>query len=305
MTANATHSDSRHLLVGFDGSPSAARAIEIGARLLPGRVAQIVHLWALPYSSAELRARLSRRAATVDELVALLEREGTAQAERVAADGVALAAAAGWEAEPMVRRSIGGEGFKLADMAEELEPQAIVVGSRGLTGVRAALGSVSDIAVHASPVPVLVVPQLVLIEERDAATAGPVLIGHDGSAGAERALATASALFPDRELIVATVSPDGTDDLDGAEHAPGRTDGRRVVVLAPAGVIHSSRAVCDALARQAAADGAGLIVVGSRGRSAFREILLGSVAIAVLHHAGRPVLVVPDPARHDGRGDSP
>jgi nucleotide-binding universal stress UspA family protein len=34
-------------------------------------------------------------------------------------------------------------------------------------------------------------------------------------------------------------------------------------------------------------------VVGSRGRSAAREIMLGSSAIAVLHHTDRPAVVVP------------
>jgi nucleotide-binding universal stress UspA family protein len=36
-----------------------------------------------------------------------------------------------------------------------------------------------------------------------------------------------------------------------------------------------------------------VIVAGSRGRSAARELLLGSVAMAILHRAQRPVLVVP------------
>ncbi|HWT24328.1 MAG TPA: universal stress protein, partial [Solirubrobacteraceae bacterium] len=38
---------------------------------------------------------------------------------------------------------------------------------------------------------------------------------------------------------------------------------------------------------------AGVIVMGSRGRSAFAAALLGSVSSGVLHHAARPVLVVP------------
>ncbi|MDQ4118714.1 MAG: universal stress protein, partial [Actinomycetota bacterium] len=40
---------------------------------------------------------------------------------------------------------------------------------------------------------------------------------------------------------------------------------------------------------------AGVLVVGSRGRSAVREVLLGSTALAVLHHADTPVVVVPHP----------
>ena len=61
-----------------------------------------------------------------------------------------------------------------------------------------------------------------------------------------------------------------------------------------------ARAVADALAGFAAQRGAALIIVGSRGRSAWREILLGSVAMAVLHHGERPVLAVPGADRFAG-----
>jgi nucleotide-binding universal stress UspA family protein len=51
--------------------------------------------------------------------------------------------------------------------------------------------------------------------------------------------------------------------------------------------------IAEALVACAAEQDAALVVVGSRGRSAGREILLGSVAMGVLHRALRPVLVVP------------
>jgi nucleotide-binding universal stress UspA family protein len=256
----ATHD--RHVLAGYDGSPDAAGAIELGARLLPGCSAQIVHLWAPPFSGAELRARVLQRAATVHEMMEMLESEAQAQADRVAAEGVTL--------------------LELAALAEELAPAALVVGSRGLTGVRAMLGSVSDEAVHASPVPVLVVPRAILSPERESTASGPIIVGDDGSEGAARAAESARELFEGREIVVARVAFEEEGDLpEGA------------VTVPPVGVTRSGRAVADALVREARAVGAGAIVVGSRGRSAVGEMLLGSVAMATLHHTDRPVMVVP------------
>jgi universal stress protein A len=48
------------------------------------------------------------------------------------------------------------------------------------------------------------------------------------------------------------------------------------------------------IVRQAAAVGAGLIVIGTHGRGGLAHAVLGSVAERVLHHATCPVLVVPD-----------
>ena len=160
--------------------------------------------------------------------------------------------------------------------------------------MRAVLGSVSDFVVYHSPAPVLVVPHPLLADEREAAAAGPVVAGHDGSSGAQRALATAGSLFAGRELVVATAGMSAVDSELLAEAGAGAAEAVR---LDPRGVAQNARAVAEALAACAVERGAAVIVVGSRGQSAHRSILLGSVALAALHHAHRPVLVVPDPHR--------
>lgn len=53
------------------------------------------------------------------------------------------------------------------------------------------------------------------------------------------------------------------------------------------------RATAAGLAGEARTERAALPAVGSLGRSALREILLGSLAMAALHHTFRPILVVP------------
>ena len=274
------------VLVGFDGSRDAAAAITVGGALFPEAHAQIAHVWMPPFTVHPSPAQV-REARTVEGLIRLLEAQGRARADQVTGDGVLLAREAGWTAEAVSRRGFAGEGLELARLAEEIEAGVLIVGARGLSGVRALLGSVSDAAAHYSPVPVLVVSRRGSQEEPGS---GPVLTAYDGSEGAKLALTAARRLWPAREQVVASVGSPAARELaseSALQHA----------VLAPKGVPETARSVADALAGHAADIGAAAIVVGSRGRSVHREILLGSVAMATLHHAHRPVLAVPPPMR--------
>ncbi|SNY59123.1 universal stress protein [Paractinoplanes atraurantiacus] len=273
------------ILLGYEGSVPAGAAIEVAARLLPGAHARVAYVWTPPFASEALRRRLWHRTAGVDEFVAAVEREGESEARRIAAMGVAFAAPYGWRAEPVVRRTYGGEGVQLCEVAEELGADLIVVGSRGLTGARAVLGSVSDMVVHFATRPVLVVPHPLLEAQRAVLDAGPVLLGWDGSAGARAAQESLARLLPRRAVVPVRVE-------DGDEPSPQTIPG--LVKVPPAGGhLERGRAVAAALTGQAGAVHAAVLAVGSRGRSAVREIVLGSVAMAALHHAYRPVLVVP------------
>jgi hypothetical protein len=112
-----------------------------------------------------------------------------------------------------------------------------------------------------------------------------VLVGWDGSAGAEAAVAVAGRIFGQRQIVAVSVdddadvpAPPGTVTHTHVRH----TGGRR------------TRGVAASLVAAADEHEAAVVVVGSRGRSAAREILLGSVAMSALHHSHRPVMVVPN-----------
>jgi nucleotide-binding universal stress UspA family protein len=275
------------VIVGFDGSPSACAAIATGALLLPHAHAWITHLWTPPVADDGLRHRLWAGRNHLDQFIQAVEREGAWRAGQIADIGVTLARAAGWQAEPLLRRVEGGEGLELAQLVQEITPDLALVGARGLGGVRAVLGSVSDMAVHYSPKPVLVASYPLLSTDHAALAAGPVVIGWDGSPGARAALTATERLLPDRALLLASVDDDRTVD-EAASPPPGRVPCR-----INTGHGTPARAVADALIAFARDHKAALLVVGSRGRSAVREIVLGSVAMATLHHAHQPVLVVP------------
>ena len=268
------------VLVGYDGSLSAATAIQAGARLVPRAAAHVVYLWEPPYDFPELRHRLRREAQTVDQLSEALEREGLAEADRVAALGAAVAQPEGWIARPLVERCFGGVGHQFARLAEQQDSAMVVIGARGLGGLKAMLGSVSDLVVHVSPVPVLVVPHPLTTTEWAAASDGPVVVGDDGSQASADARARAAELFSGRRIIRVRV---GNDDTDAT--------GADTVTVTRRG--HGAHGIADALCACARQHHAGVIVVASSGRSAGPKTLLGDVATAVAHHAQRPVLVVP------------
>jgi nucleotide-binding universal stress UspA family protein len=276
------------VLVGYDGSPAANVAIEAGAVLFPGAKATIAYLWTPPFGSKELRRRLRLSARTIDELIQSIETEGGREAEQLVGMGVMVARAAGWEAERLVKRSWAGEGLSLARVAEEHRPDVVVVGSRGLSGTEAVLGSVSDVIVHHATRPVMVVPYPLLSAEYAALADKPIMVGWDGSTGGQSALAIARLLFPNREVLSVSVDTDA-----GPVPAELATDASIMTLRIARGRGFGSAAVADALNAFANDRDVAVLVVGSRGRSATREILLGSVAKTILDNAVRPVIVVP------------
>jgi nucleotide-binding universal stress UspA family protein len=180
----------------------------------------------------------------------------------------------------------------------------LVVGNRGRGGFASLLlGSVSQrVATHAAG-PVVVVRGL-------AHTAsGPVVVGVDGSASAQRALAIGfdeaqrrgSGLLavrsypvpmPVYEIDIAPLpydqdaaSRDAARDLD-ATLTPWRDKYPTVPVQTLTEPGSAAKNLVDV------SGDAALLIVGSRGHGALVGSLLGSVGQQLLHHAGCPVMIV-------------
>jgi nucleotide-binding universal stress UspA family protein len=134
-----------------------------------------------------------------------------------------------------------------------------------------------------------------------------ILCGVDGSTDARLALRTAARLAGqlDARLVVAHVVqvPVQSSRLGPGLMVPIGDElaaGRRLVedIVEAEGLSGAERRVeygfpGDRLADLADEEGAALIVVGSRGRGAFKAALLGSVSMDLIGVARRPVLVVP------------
>ena len=79
---------------------------------------------------------------------------------RIASEGVRIAQAAGLEAESVAIEATGPIWKTILNIADRYHVAMIVMGSRGLTGVRSMLlGSVSNAVVHHADRPTLVTRQ--------------------------------------------------------------------------------------------------------------------------------------------------
>jgi nucleotide-binding universal stress UspA family protein len=197
--------------------------------------------------------------------------------------------------------SLAGSGLVEAAADADL----LVVGARGLGGFKGLLvGSVSQYCLYHAPCPVVVVKP----------TDGPrgdlerIVIGVDGSATSLHALdwaLDAARVHRARVTVVHAWHPSyvcptdaylisSVDVLEQAartllDEAVDQADSRglagpieRTLVMGTA-----ARAVLET------AEGADLVVIGSRQQSAAGSLFLGSVSLQVTHHAECPVVVVP------------
>jgi EmrB/QacA subfamily drug resistance transporter len=132
------------IVIAFDGSENARYAIGVAARELGHRRAAVLNVWEPRGTPLALEEEID------------LEAE---RAQATAEQGARLAHDAGFDATAHTVRTDGSVGEAIVDYAEKHAPTIVVIGTRGLSGVRSTIeGSVTRHVTQHVRSPVLAVP---------------------------------------------------------------------------------------------------------------------------------------------------
>jgi nucleotide-binding universal stress UspA family protein len=273
------------ILVCTDGSPDSEGAITAVLQLAQTTGSKIFLLEVLYFLAGyELQSPDALMPPVVN--LELMQAQETAVKERLAKQK-AEAAEQGVTLETRTRTSSSAyEG--IMEEAQELQPDLIIMGRHGYTGLtRLLMGSTTARVIGHSPCHVLVVPQGASLNFQR------LLIASDGSPFSEAAWQEALALAQTMgsDMIAVSVAPDdrdipaATQTVQNLGQAAAR-QGLTLDTMIPMG--RPDEAIINAAIFKEAS----LIVVGSHGRTGLKRLLMGSVAERVIGHAKCPVLVV-------------
>ncbi len=147
------------VLLGYDGSDSASRAIEAAASLLGGGPAVVLTVWepTAAFTGYDPLAGVSEGMGRAAGLEREMDDIGAQVAQRTAEQGAKAARDHGFDAT--ARTAEGKVWRAIVDVADEIDARAIAVGTRGHAGLQSLMiGSVANGVVHHSDRPVLVIP---------------------------------------------------------------------------------------------------------------------------------------------------
>jgi nucleotide-binding universal stress UspA family protein len=293
------------ILVGTDFSPTAAVAVDWAVQLArqQGARVELVHAVAVPPAVPEYASPGAIAAGPVFD-----EEVRRAARDRLEQEAASLR---GQGIEVDLWLALGKPSMVIRERASEISALAIVIGTRGLTGLRhVLLGSTTERVIQKAPCPVLAVHP----EDRYRPLR-TILVPTDFSEDAERAIHTARRLL-------APLAPEARLTLLHAFNLPieytaygpiptsmhylqdtGQDAERRLEELTErlsAEGIPVDWAVREGdpsvvIVEEAERRQADLIAMGTHGRSGLRHLLLGSTAERVAQHAGCPVMTVRSP----------
>ncbi len=154
------------ILIAYDGSPDADAAIDRAGLLLKGQSATVLSVWE-PFEDVVTRAGAGMTIGAIDWVA--IDRSYQDQAGKRAEDGAERAQAAGLTAEPRIQVRRGTIADTILEAADDVDADAIVLGTRGLTRLKSLLlGSVSHAVLQNAGRPVMVVPSAEVAEARTA-----------------------------------------------------------------------------------------------------------------------------------------
>jgi nucleotide-binding universal stress UspA family protein len=310
-----THTDTTPIVVGVDESPGAAHALrwavrEASLRQLPV-TAVLAWGWLDQHYAPNADADTAGTRAVIDR--ARFDRDYSEPDAAAALDAI-------------VRLVLGDDGA--VDVARKVVCQLpapalleaadgasmLVVGHRGLGGFKELLlGSVSQQCLYHARCPVAVIrpraTEASVASDTGKVNAGRIVVAVDDSPTSRRALDWALDEGRLRGVEVDVVHAWNNPYIGASPLVP--------VVIDPMAFESAAQAVLDGAVEAAdtsgltvrkllkygdaasvileAADGADLVVVGSRGRGGFKGLILGSVSHQVTHHHDGSVLVIPSP----------
>ncbi|NDZ95383.1 universal stress protein [Streptomyces sp. SID6673] len=279
------------IVAAVDGSETSLGALRWAAAAADREKRPLTIVQALEKPTAEIARGVVFKQGVVDALRVDAEKfvqDATTLAEELA-PGVTTTGRVVDGKPALVLREVSGHAHLLA------------MGSRGLGGVRGLLlGSVStNVTAHAD-CPVVVI-------SGDSPAAGPVVVGVDGSPVSKAAIGhaleqasllntsvvavhsypgfTSQMFYGQAEQLLRQLHEEAIE-LVGEQVAGHREDHPDVEVETVVAAEPAAQRILEA------AEGAQLVVLGSRGRGGFRGLLLGSTSRAVLHVAPCPVMIV-------------
>jgi nucleotide-binding universal stress UspA family protein len=145
------------ILICYDGSPSAVHALSLARQTLDHQHAILLHVWNPP--ADVLSDAFSTKNGESGPSYAELEALALERARVVTDGGSKLATTLGLDIEVRAERNDSSIWQTILQIADAVEAELIVIGTRGTTAVESnLLGSVSNALVHHSERPVVVVP---------------------------------------------------------------------------------------------------------------------------------------------------